>query len=279
MFKLITAIFAVAALQAASAHAVPNCDDPLRNREVCYKMNHLRAQIHALDGQRELMQMNPSFYTAIGKSLSTTADTILHLLGPGLPEHQQGLAGVKQLGDEIASNATKNDVSMAVNANLVRSKCATCHATANPAGGVKWDDIFKTDWTQISMRCSDFGRNPYLCKSMNGMLSSYGYLLTGYNADMKNYEMTEQAANEVVRILTDIKAKNFRHLPEPLRLQAESAAREVATLAAQRDPAVFERSLSVANACMQCHQATRGNGVAPRLNFAGLDQGPLKTWK
>jgi len=244
---------------------------------VYLKMAHLRAQINAMDAQRELMQINLPYMEALGTNLSATAEDVLNNIGPGIPEHQMGLSGVSRLGTQIADLASKNNVDLLVKANSVRNQCVACHGDTNPPGGVDWDSIFRSDWNHITDRCNGNNKNPYLCKSMNGMLSAYGSLLTASNAEIQNFEMTRYAADEIVRILVDLKTKNFHHLSSALRDEAEADARELSHLAAQRNPVAFEKILTVTNACTKCHERNLSEGDSFSMKFS-LGAKPVIAW-
>ncbi|MEQ1664975.1 MAG: hypothetical protein ABL927_06320 [Bdellovibrionales bacterium] len=233
------------------------CDDSSR-KSVCLKMRHMRASINALDAQRELMQVNPAFISALGSVLVVTVEQVKNDYGIGIPEHLMGLAGVEKLSAQLTQEAINKDVNMLKTANIIRNQCASCHATSQTDGRIDWDRIFNYDWNAITEHCNSDDHNPYLCRSMNGMLSSYGYLLTAYEAGLPNYQMTEQAANEVVRILVDIKQKGFSHLPEDLRNQSEAEARIVSKMATERNPQVFKRATQMTEVCQQCHVRSGG---------------------
>jgi hypothetical protein len=234
----------------AAASMCTSSDKP----EVCYNMRHLRASINALDAQRELMQVNPGYLAALGLALRDTAVYIRSIIGPGIPEHHMGLSGVERLGGELATQAATMNTDMLKTANVIRNQCATCHGPANPNGGVDWDRVFNYDWQQITEHCNTAERNPYLCRSMNGMLSAYGYLLTGHDAKKRDFTMTRQAADEIARILVDLRTKGFNHMPEELRSQAEADARVIAQMAMEKNPEVFERATRMTNACQECHE-------------------------
>ena len=252
------------------------------DEEIALQMRYLRAQINALDAQRELMQINASYMDVLGRSLSKTAEDVLMDIGPGIPEHQMGLSGVSRLGLEISKLAKNNDVEMLVRANEVRNQCATCHTEANPPGGVDWDHIFRSDWNHTVLHCNTQARSPYLCRSMNGMLSAYGTLLTAYEAEIENFEMVEYSATEIVRILKDLKAKNFRHLPENLRMKAEKDAADLLQLAVDRNPDAFQKAPGITAACTQCHaQAASGGGwTSPASMMRSLTTAstPVSAW-
>jgi hypothetical protein len=251
MKQVLTAILAVISFSAA-AYAEGVCEGS--NKEsVCLKMRHMRASINALDAQRELMQVNPSFFAALGAALRQTAAKVRTEYGIGIPEHLMGISGVERLGEELAIEAVDNNIDMLKTANQIRNQCASCHASGNSAGGVDWDQIFNYDWNEITQHCNKGERNPYLCRSMNGMLSAYGYLMTAHDANMPNFSMTQQAADEITRILVDIQVKGFNHLPEDLRDAAEAEARMISKMAADKNPEVFERATQITNACQKCH--------------------------
>lgn len=233
------------------------CDDSSR-QGVCLKMRHMRASINALDSQRELMQVNPSYFAAIGMVLRQTVDRIRVEYGLGIPEHLMGLTGIERLSGELTLQASANNIEMLKTANMIRTQCASCHASHSAGGGVDWDQVFNYDWDAIAKHCNEPQRNPYLCRSMNGMLSSYGYLMTAYDSNVTNFVMTKQAADEITRILVDIKTKGFNHLPDDLRDQAEAEARVISQMASEQNPAVFERASKITNACQQCHERTGG---------------------
>lgn len=250
-------------LFSGQTYAADLCDEHAADQEICYKMNNLRAQIHALDAQRELMQVNPSYLEAFGFSLARSARAILKIIKPGIPEHNMGLAEVAKLGNELAKNAIESDSSaMLITANLVKNNCATCHTGRNPANGNDWNRVFKNDWSVISKRCNEPGRNPYLCKSMNGILSAYSFQGTAASANIQDFEMTQKTSEEVMRILVDLKNKKFKHFDSKLRDRAEATAAEVAQLASEKNALAFEKSKELLNTCTQCHQATGNSGDA-----------------
>lgn len=260
-------IFFLALIFSQGAQAADPCLGS-QEREVCLRMNSLRAQIHALDAQRELMQSNSAYIEALGRSLNQTALDTLKMMGPGIPEHRTGLAKVAKMGEDMAYMAVKNDPRMMTLANQVRINCATCHSNPNPPNGVDWDTIFSSDWTKISEYCNSIGKNPYFCKSMNGMLSAFSYHLTSYNANIRDFAMTQQASQEIARILVDIKEKNFPHLQPKAWDDAQAAAIEVAQLAADKNPMVFEKAYVLNQRCTECHNQAREDNRLPAFSRA-----------
>lgn len=228
------------------------------NREnICFKMRHLRAGINAFDSQRELMQLNPPFFAALGVAMQDTAKKLRLEYGLAIIDHIEALLRLETLSKKVAEQAAYGNPDMLTTANQIRFQCMTCHSTERRGGGVDWSEIFAYDWQAIAKHCnSGQNINPYLCRSMNAMLSSYGYLLTANQAKLFNYSMTEQAALELVRILADLKQKRFEHLPEDWRAQAETEARTIAQMAKEKNPAVFEQATRITNTCERCHQQT-----------------------
>ena len=221
-------------------------------------MNHLRSQVHVADAQRELMQVNWRYMETLGKALSATARSLLGLVSPGIPEHLQGLSGVLKSGEEISSLAASQDPKVMTVANLLKLNCTSCHSGTHADGTPGMGDLFTKSWTEISAHCAQEGKNPYLCKSMNGMITAFGYLQSAESSKLTHFEMTEQAASEIVRILEDLKAKNYQHLPEALRMEALEAAREVQLLARSRNPGAFVKGTEIINACLKCHDSQMG---------------------
>lgn len=246
------------------------CDDPTRNTVICEEMSHLQAQIFVLDAQRELMQVNPAYTKAVGQTLTATARSVLRHMGPGLPEHRQALSSVASGGENLSALAEQRDPQMLVQANLLRVNCATCHQS-RLNGNPSWKDLFGNDWTKIAATCATGGKNPYLCKSMYGMLSAYGYLYSGFRTNVQSLEMTAEAADEIIRILEDLKQKNFNHLPEELRQEALQAARETSQLARANNTAAFEKGYGIMNACTKCHDER--NNLPPRMTTHSLTRG------
>jgi cytochrome c553 len=247
------ALVAVSAIAVAQQRLDKACEGNIIDRLLCQKMINLRSQIFVLETQRELMQVNPQLLGALGRGLAGTAREALQLLGPDLPEHRQGLAGVALMADQLAGFADANDGQMMIVANSMRTNCATCHSSRNPPGNIGWDDIFQNDWSDINKFCNQPGKNPYLCKSMHAMLSTHAYHHTSFQANIENFELTRETAKEILRILGDLNVKNFKHLPDDKRLEAETAAQEVVRLTEKQDRRAFEKARGIIASCMNCH--------------------------
>lgn len=236
------------------------CNGPFRQEEVCSRMKHLRSTVNALDAQRELVQVNYDYLAVLGGNLKNNSAEILKVISMDRTEHIASLKVINQMGAALETDARAHQASALVKANQVRANCMSCHSKETPASGIKWNEIFKTDWEQISQTCNGPKKNPYLCKSMNGMLSAYSQVLTSYVAGMQDYAVTGAAANEVLRIIRDLGKNQVLHFSEPIRGEVEAKALEVVNLANAKDPMTFERSQSIAETCMECH---RTNDAGP----------------
>lgn len=239
------------------------CDDPIRQSAVCYQMQHLRSQINAVDAQRELLQVNFAYLQSLGKNIGIVARDVHTKIQMDTPAHRDGIKNIAFGAEDLARLAEKNDPNALVVANLLRARCVSCHSSEAPASGIVWDKVFKNDWEHISKRCNQVGRNPFLCKNMNGMLSAYGYFITANKAGEQNYELTAQVAGEIVRILKELKDKGVMHMSEGFRAEAELAANEIQVLALAKDPSVFDKVQELPNACMSCHDS---RGINPGHN-------------
>jgi hypothetical protein len=252
------------ALISSNSLAAGLCTDPLHQQEVCFRMKHMRSTINAIDAQRELMRINYDYLGVLASSLKTNSTEIVGKISMENPDHVEGLKAIGRMASDMESYSKLGNPNAVVSANMLRSRCVSCHTNDSPPSGVKWGDVFKYDWEKISKNCNLPGRNPYLCKSMNGMLSAYGQLMTAYIAGIKNFELTEQASTEVVRILQEIKKHNFLHMSEAIRAEAEAKATEIVNLAKAKDESVFEKSYQLPQTCMKCHEENGQSGYEGR---------------
>lgn len=265
MKRLIAVCLALGISSVAAAQAMNICNLRTEYPEFCARMKHLRATANVVDSQRELMVVNFPFLAALAESLRLNAKTLQTVVPSSLEEHKVALKEIEDLAREMRSFATNKDVNVLVTANSVRGKCVGCHGTGNPHSG-NWNDVFGFDWNEISKECNQEGRNPYLCKSMNGLFSNYNHLLTASNAKIENFGVTSAVAGDMARILTDLKSKSFsHHLGEDDRKGLEDAAQEVASLADAKDPVAFEKAVTLGDSCVKCHsnQASIDRGTQP----------------
>lgn len=229
------------------------CDNPLMKDEVCFQMRHLRSQVMALGAQRELMQVNYPYLAILGQEVQSLANNIeaskMTELG-----HPEGLEGLKVGSQALIDLANQQDPLALAAANTLQKKCATCHAQSGPnSGSHSWDKIFKHDWEQVSKNCNREGRVPYLCKSMNGMLSAYAGVITAVNLDRKNFDTLKLSVEEIARIAGDLKAKGMVHGSEGLLTGVQAKALETAKLASQNNEEAFNVAQDITTGCMDCH--------------------------
>jgi len=112
---------------------------------------------------------------------------------------------------------------------------------------------------------------------MNGMLTAYGYFLTAYNANRVDYAVAKKSADEIVRVLGELKKNKILHLPEELRASAERTARDISQLAADKDPGVIEKGLMLTSSCVKCHNVRDSRGGNHDVNgIVNLSAGPWR---
>jgi hypothetical protein len=261
-------LFTLSILLGSFAHA-SICDDPLRQKAICLEMKHLRSQILVLGAQRDLLQVNYPYLEQIGleiKGISTrTKDKIIN----SAPEHATGIGSVETLSNELVSLAANRQVEALVISNNIQKQCASCHSKENPTSDIRWDEVFKNDWSVFYAKCNQADRNPYTCKSMHGMLSSISTFFTASQLDLENYEITKLGAVEIERLARDLSQKNFIHGGEVALSLIGLKAKEVAELAEQKNPEAFSRAAGITQVCMQCH-ADRPDLLNKRLSYRKL---------
>lgn len=243
-------IAAIGTLAYSQPTTVPLCSDPLHG-ELCYNMRYLRSQVQALGAQRELMQVNYSYLGVIGKEINYITNT----LGDSqliTEAHRAGLIGVQEKANQLSKESSAQDPQALATANVIQKRCAACHSSAAPVSGIEWDQIFKNDWENIVKSCSREGRTPYLCKSMNGMLSAYSGILAASQLGRKNFDALRESASEIVRISSDLQAKKIYHSTEPLS-NVQLKAEEVVRLAKEENSEAFDKGILITQSCMQCH--------------------------
>jgi hypothetical protein len=244
------------------------CNDPLKPQVLCNEMKHLRSQVLALGAQRDLMQVNYPYYEAIGNELTTAIDGALLQLGNNSDSHAQSLAEIKKASlDFIEKAKAKNPDTFRI-ANQIQTQCATCHSSENPQSGYKWEEIFKLDWSVFYKRCNSEGHNPFYCKNMHGMLSSYSYFTTASHLNRFNFNMTKLAAQEINRIARALLAMGIYHGGDQFLANLSNKTNEVMSLAEIENPLAYEKGLELGNACMSCH-GERNNVVSP-LNLGAF---------
>jgi hypothetical protein len=253
--SLLISIFVLLSSFIAQAQVASLCTEPSQAPEWCNRMKHLRATVNTLDSQRELMQADYSFLSLMGTSMKDNTTVLLTIVPAKVADHSVGIQSIRQMAIELEKLAKDKNPDALVTANQIRGQCLNCHNSSNPGVSAgAWNDVFRFDWVTVSKNCSLEGRNPYLCKSMNAMMTDYNHILTAYIAGVKDYAVTGAVALEVVRVLQDLKAKNFLHLGEANRQEAEARASEIADLAKAQDPLTFEKARDLTVTCMKCHE-------------------------
>lgn len=218
-------------------------------------MRYLRSQVMALGEQRELMQVNYPYLGVIAQEINdiTTYLAQGHLIGS---DHQPGIMAIQAQVQTLTRQANSQDPMALSTANTIQKKCATCHAQASATSGVGWDQIFKNDWETIARNCNKEGRTPYLCRSMNGMMSAYAGIYSAANLGRQNYAALKQSAMEIARIAADLREKKMMHGSDEMVGEVHLRAEEVIQLATQQKPEAFEKGMFITQSCMQCHGNT-----------------------
>lgn len=227
------------------------CDDPLKG-ELCFNMRYLRSQVMALGEQRELMQVNYPYLGVIGQEIDAITRFIDqgHLLGT---EHAEGIKAIQAQAQTLIDTAKAEDPMALATANVIQKKCSSCHSPVNASSGIGWDQIFKNDWEHIVKNCSKEGRTPYLCRSMNGMMTAYSGIFSSSQLGRQNFASLKHSAIEIQRIAKDLKDKKMFHGSEEMIAEVGVKAAEVAQLATEEKVEGFEKGLLITQSCMQCH--------------------------
>ncbi len=247
--------FVLIAAAMAQAQSAPYCSAQNFDTEFCKRMKHLRATVRTLEAQDALMQINYEYLTNLSKDLNENTEALLKVTPPVLADHQLGLKNISKLAEEVQSFSAQKNADAMIGVNRIKKQCLACHDTNNPQPGIPWNDTFGNTWEDILKDCSREGQNPYMCKSMNAMMTNYNQLATAYNAKIESYESTSSVAKEVMRILQDLKAKGFKHFTEASRAEAETNALEVVKLAANKNPLAFEKANNLVQTCNKCHES------------------------
>jgi hypothetical protein len=236
-----------------SMGAMAICNDPLRPQELCNEMKHMRSQVLALGAQRDLMQVNYPYFAAIGSEIAGSIETAITHFQGAPDNHLQGLLEIKKVTLDFVNKAKLNDPDTFRLANKIQNQCAACHASENPESGYKWSEIFKLDWAAFYKRCNSEGHNPYYCKNMHGMLSSYSYFPTANNLGRFSYNTTKLAAAEIHRIAGVLKEMGIKHGGDEFLGRLQTKTSEIMSLAEEKNALAFEKGVEIGNTCMSCH--------------------------
>jgi mono/diheme cytochrome c family protein len=247
----LTVIALLLSLQSASADT-GLCSDPLKG-ELCYNMVYLRSQMLALGEQRELMQVNYPYLSSIGKEIRDITEYLFRSSLVGTI-HAEGLQSIKTRSLTLVELANAEDPLAMAAANGIQKTCANCHTrNGSSSSGLSWEQIFKNDWDNIVKNCSREGRTPYMCRSMNGMMTAYAGIFAQNQLGRKSVEALKQSAMEISRIATDLRNKRLLHDSTAIYEEVVAKADEVAQLADGDLEGAFAKGLLITQACMGCH--------------------------
>jgi cytochrome c553 len=228
------------------------CSDPLKG-ELCYNMIYLRSQMLALGEQRELMQVNYPYLSSIGKEIHDVTGYLFQnsLVGT---VHAEGIETIRTHSLSLVELANAEDPLALASANSIQKTCANCHSqNGTSSSGLGWNQIFKNDWDQIVKNCSREGRTPYLCRSMNGMMTAYAGIFAQSQLGRKNAEALRLSAKEIARISADLIEKKLLHGSEEILEDVRRKAAEVAQLSGENNDAAFAKGMLITQSCMGCH--------------------------
>jgi hypothetical protein len=229
------------------------CTDPFHQAEVCERMRYLKASINVLDGQRELVQVNYPYLAAVGSTMKENIIGVMNVINLDQEDHLIALKNIKNEVSELEVLANAQDIKAVLKANTIRKNCAACHSGNEPVSGVKWGDVFYYDWEKVTKDCNRNGGNPFVCRSMNGLLTAYSHILTQMTSGVQDFTSMKQDGIEILRIFGDMKKVNAFHMRPELVAKAETDAQELVQLADRRDPMVYEKAALMTNACSACH--------------------------
>ncbi len=260
MKRLIFAVTILAGLVSGSVSGAASlCDDPMGANQVCNDMKNLRGHIMMLESQRDLMQLNYDYVRDVSGSLSDAAIDLMNQLPTDFEDHRPALRYVATQAKVASQLAGAKDPQAFTKSNTLRQSCNGCHTSAEPSSGVRWDEVFKMDWSKIVEKCNLPSRNPFLCKNMYGMVTNYSYVSSAYLSQKSDNKMLGTIAKEISRISGVLVENNFMHDRMSNIQDVRVLAEEVMKLAAQNDPSTLEKANAMVESCMGCHS----HGMTP----------------
>lgn len=236
-----------------NAVAASLCTDAFHQPEVCERMRYLKASLNVLDGQRELVQVNYPYLSAISTSMIDNVTGVMNVIDLSQEGHLLALKDLKAKLTEVQALSQASNVEAVAKANVVRSSCVACHAADRPTSGVKWGDVFYFDWEKVGAGCNKSGANPFVCRSMNGLLTAYSHILTQMQAQIQDFAVVKQDGLEILRIFGEMKKANAFHMKPDLVDAAVSDAQDLVKLADAQDPEVYTKAYDMSQACSHCH--------------------------
>ncbi len=252
MLKKLLSVLSVSVFLTFAAHAEESCLKPGRNTALCFKMKTLRSQVNLLDAQRELMQVNFPYLSSVGSDIDQLAQKILTTSNPNA--HLEALALVQQAASDLTGFADDRSIHAVQVANALKSNCLQCHGGEQPTSGIKWGDLSKQNWEQISLRCNTFGRNPWTCRQMHALNSGLTYFEASNLAGLRSFEAASAQLLEMSRITRELSQFEAVHGGNiPMKELGEKLT-ALHTLAVERKSEVFSQVLQLAESCQRCHQ-------------------------
>lgn len=244
-----------------TTHAGGLCSDPFHQTEVCERMRYLKASLNVLDGQRELNQVNYPYLAAIGATMKNDVVGIMNVIDMTEADHLKALKDLKNNVTELEALANASDIKAAGKSVGLKASCTTCHAGEKPPSGVKWGDVFYYNWTQVVQDCDNNGGNPYICRNMNGLLTTYSHILTQMTTQIEDFEVLKQNGLEILRIFGEMKNVRAFHMKPELVEDAVNSAQELVKLADAKDSEAYTKAVLMANACSSCHTDFGKRGI------------------
>lgn len=230
-----------------------SCSQPGRLGPVCRAMKNLRSHIVILETQRELARVN---FELLERTLSSFAQSIYALLtGSNSNVHVEKMEVVKMLTEKALVEAKGRDPEVFRTTNQIKLACQQCHNTSSPEG-LQWEDVFRTNWGEVTGQCNEAKKNPFVCRQMNALVALFESFESSANMGRMDYEMAVSNAREIQRIARLL--MTFSHpIHEggigPLK-DVELRAIELEELARRKSPLIFEKALGVSHSCIQCHK-------------------------
>ncbi len=233
------------------ADPVVSCFEPGRNTELCLDMRHMRSLLHSFDTQRELMRVDFAYLSCMASDFDGLIGKIQRTSG-GIG-HSQALSDIQSLVRLTLRRSNERNLEAFEFTNRIQLHCVRCHSTPT-APGETWGDMSRMGWVQISARCAEVGRNPYVCRQMYGMMAQLQLLDSGLEAGAARYETIASAAGEVSRIARELVALGGVHggVTAPL-LEVARVAEALKASALARNPETFQKTGQVVNSCRECH--------------------------
>jgi hypothetical protein len=250
---LLTAVWVGSAgwVQDAVADDISSCFDEGRNTDLCLQMRHMRNLIHGLESQKELLHVDYSYLVCVSNELDDLLGRILRSASGST--HIRALEDIRSVVRLTRRRSEEQNLEAFRLLGHIQTHCQRCHTEQAPPGR-RWEDLSRASWPQISLRCNEAVRNPYLCKQMYGMLAQVQLLESGLGLGTPRYETMAAAAGEIERISNELTRLGGVHggVTEPLQ-RISQAAGELKSLSQGRNPEALNKASQVSQTCRECH--------------------------